>query len=89
VLETGPHTKDDLNRIQPAKYYPSLVKAGEAYAVHIPKPSEKLLGRSAPTVAGRCVGGGSAVNCMVQVMLHQSPKLTRCSSYGLLSYFRF
>lgn len=74
MLETGPHTKDDLDRIQPARYFPALAKGGEAYAVHAPKPSDKVLGRSCATVAGRCVGGGSAVNCMFRWCSIKFPK---------------
>ncbi|KAF5359173.1 hypothetical protein D9756_003510 [Leucocoprinus leucothites] len=65
VLEAGPHTKDVLKHVQPAQYFPSLAKGGETYTAYVPKPSDKVLGRSVPTVTGRCVGGGSAVNFMV------------------------
>ena len=56
-------TKDVLKHTQPAQFFPSLAKGGDTHNVHIPKPSDKISGRSVPTVAGRCVSGGSAVNC--------------------------
>ncbi|KXN86051.1 Alcohol oxidase [Leucoagaricus sp. SymC.cos] len=65
VLEAGPHTKDVLKHVQPARYFPTLAKGGETFTAHVPKPSDKISGRSVHTVTGRCVGGGSAVNFMV------------------------
>ncbi|EKM78826.1 hypothetical protein AGABI1DRAFT_114404 [Agaricus bisporus var. burnettii JB137-S8] len=65
ILEAGPHSRNNLDHVQPARFYPALARCGEAFTPHVPKANPKLNGRLAPTVTGRCLGGSSAVNFMV------------------------
>ncbi|KAJ3554310.1 hypothetical protein NP233_g12447 [Leucocoprinus birnbaumii] len=63
-IKAGPHTRDVPKHVQPAMYFPSLAMGGDTYTVHVPRVGEKF-GRPVPTVTGRGVGGGSAVNFML------------------------
>ncbi|EKM78832.1 hypothetical protein AGABI1DRAFT_114408 [Agaricus bisporus var. burnettii JB137-S8] len=65
VLEAGPHSRNNQDHEQPARYYPTLVRCGETFTPHVPKANPKLNGRLASTVTGRCLGGGSTVNFTV------------------------
>lgn len=62
ILETGPHTKELPDHVQPARYFRNLIKPSETFTIHISKPSDALAGRSIVVPTGRCMGGGSSVN---------------------------
>ncbi|KAL1942491.1 hypothetical protein VTO73DRAFT_6093 [Trametes versicolor] len=62
MLETGPHTQEDLAHVQPARFL-SHLRPDTITAKHVvARPSEHLDGRSLIVQCGQCVGGGSSVN---------------------------
>ena len=63
-MEAGPHTRDDPNHIQPARYFSSLARRAETFTFHVAKPSPAVRDRSLVVAAGRALGGGSSINCM-------------------------
>lgn len=63
VVEAGPHTQDDLAHIQPARYISHLRPDSKTLRFYQAKESESLGGRAMIVPAGRCIGGGSSVNC--------------------------
>ena len=63
MVEAGPHTQDDLAHIQPARYITHLQPNTKTVKFHQAKASETLDGRVIVVQAGRCIGGGSSVNC--------------------------
>ncbi|KAF9450080.1 GMC oxidoreductase [Macrolepiota fuliginosa MF-IS2] len=65
IIEAGPHSKDVPTHVQPARYFSNFATAGKTLTFYVPKPNEKIGGRSAFTVTGRCLGGGSNVNFLV------------------------
>jgi alcohol oxidase len=69
VLEAGPHTRGlDAHR-QPARYTSHLHPSSKTVTFNVAKPSEKLGGRAIVVPSGRCVGGGSSVNCKFDVTM--------------------
>ncbi|KAJ6512998.1 GMC oxidoreductase-domain-containing protein [Mycena sanguinolenta] len=65
IIEAGKHTKDVSTYIQPARYFRNLVTGGDSFTFHVAKPSDALGNRPCIIPAGKCVGGGSAVNFMM------------------------
>lgn len=63
ILEAGPKTAEIPEYIVPGRFFKGLSRPSEAFTFHAGKPSEALASRSAIVPAGRCVGGGSSVNC--------------------------
>jgi alcohol oxidase len=63
-VETGPHTRDEPNHIQPARCYRCRLRPTETFTFHVAKPSPALHNRSVVVATGRALGGGSSVNCM-------------------------
>ena len=64
VIESGPPTtKDDPLHTQPARYFHHLRPDSRTIHFHVARPSEALRGRAPVVPCGRCVGGGSSVNC--------------------------
>jgi len=64
VLEAGEHTRELPAHTQPARYFSNLAPTSKVVTFNVGKPSEHLGGRSIIISSGRCVGGGSSVNCM-------------------------
>ncbi|KDQ62486.1 alcohol oxidase [Jaapia argillacea MUCL 33604] len=62
ILEAGPHTKDDLFHVQPARYLSHLSPDSKTVRFYVGNPSKELLGRSLVVPCGQCLGGGSSVN---------------------------
>ncbi|KAG6879088.1 hypothetical protein C0992_005233 [Termitomyces sp. T32_za158] len=63
VLEAGPLTQDKPEYVQPARYFGNVMRGNEVFTMHQSKPSPALSGRSVVISTGRCVGGGSSINC--------------------------
>ena len=64
VIESGPPTtKDDPLHTQPARYFHHLRPDSRTIHFHVARPSEALRGHAPVVPCGRCVGGGSSVNC--------------------------
>jgi len=64
IIEDGPGTRDKPVHVQPARYFGNLVDPNSKTLLrHQGRPSEALGGRSPVVPAGRCLGGGSGVNC--------------------------
>lgn len=63
IIEAGSHTLDNTLHTQPAQFLRNLVTPGDTFSHHAGAPSEALDGRSAIVQTGRCMGGGSGVNC--------------------------
>ena len=63
LLETGPHTQEDLAHLQPARYLTHLQPGSKTVRNVVARPSEHLDGRQLAVQCGQCVGGGSSVNC--------------------------
>ena len=68
-MEAGPHTRDVLNHIQPARCFSCLRRPTETFSFHVAKPSPALCDRSLIVATGRALGGGSSVNCMEAVFM--------------------
>ncbi|TBU37884.1 alcohol oxidase-like protein [Dichomitus squalens] len=62
ILETGPHTQDDLSHTQPARFLTHLQPGSKTIRNVVAKPSKHLNGRELAVQCGQCVGGGSSVN---------------------------
>lgn len=65
ILEAGPHTLNEAAHVQPY-VYPSHIspfQRNTATTLHVGNPSPRLNGRALGVHSGRCVGGGSNVNC--------------------------
>ena len=65
VLESGSHTKDKTDHIQPGRFLTHIAPGSNTTTLHISKPGEAIGGRNAYVHSGRCVGGGSAVNALM------------------------
>jgi len=64
IIEDGPGTRDEPVHVQPARYFGNLCDPNSKTLLrHQGRPSEALGGRSPVVPAGRCLGGGSSVNC--------------------------
>ena len=68
-MEAGPHTRDELNHIQPARCVSNLIRGAKTFTFHVAKPSPALRDRSVTVGAGRALGGGSSVNCMIVIFM--------------------
>ncbi|KAF7771600.1 CAZyme family AA3 [Agaricus bisporus var. burnettii] len=64
VLEAGPHSRNNHDHEQPARFFSALGRCGETFTPYVPKANPKLDGRVASCITGRCLGGGSNVNFM-------------------------
>ncbi|KAI0666532.1 alcohol oxidase-like protein [Trametes maxima] len=62
LIETGPHTKQDLAHVQPARFFSHLLPDTITAKHVVSRPSEHLDGRQLVVQTGHCVGGGSSVN---------------------------
>jgi alcohol oxidase len=71
VLEAGHHTRDIPKYVQPARYFNISAGGDEALRLIVSQTNPKTNDRSTVTVVGRCVGGGSAVNCTLITLLHE------------------
>lgn len=78
VLEAGPHTKDKLEHTQPARCFSFLVPGptNKAMSFHVANAAPELNGRQLVAPSGRCVGGGSSVNCKIYMSLDLLSALT-------------
>jgi alcohol oxidase len=63
LVEAGPHTYGLQSHIQPARFLSHLAPTSKTVAFNVGRPSKNLNGRSLVIQSGRCVGGGSSVNC--------------------------
>jgi alcohol oxidase len=62
VLEAGPHTRDQLLHVQPARYLAHLAPTSTTVRFYVGNKSDHLDGRQVVVPAGACLGGGSSVN---------------------------
>ncbi|KAF5327596.1 hypothetical protein D9619_004114 [Psilocybe cf. subviscida] len=62
IVEAGPHTREIVEHIQPARYFRSLALPSEAFTFHKSKPVKGLDNREPIVPSGRALGGGSSVN---------------------------
>jgi len=67
VVESGKHSRDVPNQVEPCRFVEHLADNSTTVTRHKSKPSSFLDGRSAIVQSGHTVGGGSAVNFMVYV----------------------
>ncbi|KAF9002443.1 hypothetical protein BDQ17DRAFT_1356870 [Cyathus striatus] len=58
LIESGPHTQELQDHVQPGRYFRNLTLPGKTFTFHVAQPSDSLAGRS-------CLGGGSSVNFAV------------------------
>ncbi|KAH8826569.1 GMC oxidoreductase-domain-containing protein [Flagelloscypha sp. PMI_526] len=65
ILESGDHTKNKLEHIQPARYLSHLAPFSQTVTFHKAEKNENAGGREMIFPTGRCVGGGSSVNFMM------------------------
>ena len=63
VVESGKHSRDVPNQVEPCRFVEHLADNSTTITRHKSKPSSFLDGRSAIVQSGHTVGGGSAVNC--------------------------
>ena len=63
VVESGKHSRDVPNQVEPCRFVEHLADNSTTVTRHKSKPSSFLDGRSAIVPSGHTVGGGSAVNC--------------------------
>ena len=63
VLEAGLHTKDLFSHIQPARYISHLAPTSKTVTFNVGNPAKEVGGRQLVILSGKCVGGGSSVNC--------------------------
>lgn len=63
LVESGPHTQDDLAHLQPARFLSHIAPTTKAASFMIANPEKELLGRETVVPCGNCVGGGSSMNC--------------------------
>lgn len=63
IVEAGPHTKDDLAHIQPARYFSHFRPDGGTVMFVAANPGKELRDRQMFVPTGHCVGGGSSINC--------------------------
>ena len=75
-MEAGPHTREEPNHIQPARFYSNLARRAKTFTFYEAKPSPALLDRSVVVGTGRALGGGSSVNCMKTVSMIPSDTQT-------------
>ena len=68
ILEAGPHTHDDLAHVQPARFINHLLPTSHTVRCYKAKESEAMGGRALIVPTGRCIGGGSSVNCEVDLL---------------------
>lgn len=59
----GAHTRGLQEHNQPARYLSHLVPTSKTVTFHPGKASPSLGGRAPVVTSGRCIGGGSSVNC--------------------------
>ncbi|KAI9570612.1 GMC oxidoreductase-domain-containing protein [Boletus coccyginus] len=67
IVESGQHSRDVPQHVQPCRYLENLAPNSTTVSFHVAKPSSHLNGRAAVVACGRSVGGGSAVNFMLYV----------------------
>ena len=92
MIEVGPHTLNNLAHVQPARYALHGAADSKVMKFVTAKPSEALGGRAAVVPGGRCVGGGSSVNCEAaqsQYLMNSSDKLKVMVSHDVHSSLRF
>ena len=63
ILESGPHTQDDLAHTQPARYLSHLAPTSTTVSFMVANPEKELRDRQTIVPCGNCVGGGSSINC--------------------------
>jgi GMC oxidoreductase len=68
-VEAGPHTRDEPNHVQPARFYRCLMRPTETFTFHVSKPTPALRDRVVVVPTGRALGGGSSVNCMKIIIM--------------------
>jgi len=66
VLEAGLHTKNLDAHTQPARYLSHLAPTSKTVTFNVGNAAKEIGGRQLITPSGRCVGGGSSVNCESQ-----------------------
>ncbi|KAI9460309.1 GMC oxidoreductase-domain-containing protein [Boletus coccyginus] len=67
IVESGQHSRDLPQHVQPCRYLENLAPNSTTVSFHVAKPSPHLNGRAAVVPCGRSVGGGSVVNFMFYV----------------------
>ncbi|OCH90857.1 alcohol oxidase [Obba rivulosa] len=65
VVETGPHTRDDVMHRQPARFKAHLHPESKTVKFNVAKESAHVDGRAVVVPCGQCLGGGSSVNFMM------------------------
>lgn len=69
IVEAGPHTRNDLAHVQPARYLTHLVPSSTTVTFMVANPEVELAGRQTIVPCGHCLGGGSSVNCKSRIPL--------------------
>ncbi|KAF8556499.1 alcohol oxidase [Imleria badia] len=67
IVESGQHSRDLPQHVQPYRYIEHLAPDSTTVSFHVAKPNPHLNGRAAVVPCGRSVGGGSTVNFMAYV----------------------
>ena len=75
VLEAGPPTRELLAHIQPARYLSHLAPTSTTVRFHKAGKKEAVGGRELVVPCGKCLGGGSSVNCQLFLAFHELQRL--------------
>lgn len=65
VIEAGPASFDDPSVVHPALYRKNISPVSTTLKFHFAAPEPQLANRSIPILAGKTLGGGSAVNLLM------------------------
>jgi alcohol oxidase len=57
-----------MDHIQPGRFFRN--RGATTFSYHVSQPSKALGGRPAIVQTGKCLGGGSSVNCMNISIIH-------------------
>lgn len=63
MLEAGLHTKNNPAHTQPARFLSHLAPTSKTVTFNVGNHAAEIGGRQLVIPSGRCVGGGSSVNC--------------------------
>lgn len=73
LVEAGPHVLEDPASVQPARFLSNLSPGTRTVKFVVSHPSEHLGGRPVVVPSGQCIGGGSSVNCKLNMSSRLPP----------------
>lgn len=63
IIERGQHSRDIPIHVQPCRFIENIAPTSTTASFHTALPSDHVNGRAITVPSGKCVGGGSAINC--------------------------